>query len=405
MNIAPLPWPNVPLGELCRIELGSTPARKSAAMWDPDKKTRNVWLTIADLPTMLHAHAIDSNEYVSDAAAKKMRLIRAGTLLVSFKLTLGRLAYAGRDVFSNEAIASLLDIDERRLTKPFLYWALSVFDWNKAAEGDQKVKGKALNKAKLKRILIPLPPLEEQRGIVAVLDEAFEGLNRARAHAEANLQYASELFQSFLASELSEGQRSWDVAELNQHVRFIDYRGKTPPKTDRGIRLITAKNVKMGFIQREPEEFMAERAYEGWMTRGFPKIGDVLFTTEAPLANVAQLDTDEKVVIGQRLITMQPDQKILLSDFLKFALMSPQMQAEILNRGTGATVVGIKARLLKTVPLYYPKNIEDQRLISERCQRVYKHMEELRFKFLNKLQYVNDLRQSILQRTFAGELT
>lgn len=264
---------------------------------------------------------------------------------------------------------------------------------------------KRVPKELVEALEIPIPPLEEQQRIVAVLDEAFEGLAHARAHAEANLQNARELFESYLAAAFSEDQAGWEVCELNEHVRFIDYRGKTPPKTENGIRLITAKNVKMGFIQREPEEFILESAYDGWMTRGFPKLGDVLFTTEAPLANVAQLDTEETVVIGQRLITMQADQGIILPEFLKFSLMSPPMQTEIHSRGTGATVVGIKAKLLKTVPLRFPKDLERQRKIATNCQNAYDNMERLQEGFEGKLQDLEDLRQSLLQKAFAGELT
>ncbi|WP_417718309.1 restriction endonuclease subunit S [Salipiger sp.] len=269
----------------------------------------------------------------------------------------------------------------------------------------QSVNQASVNQKDIKKVPFSYPPLEEQQRIVAVLDEAFEGLARARTHAEANLQNARELFESYLAAAFLGEEAGWEVCELNEHVRFIDYRGKTPPKTESGIRLITAKNVKMGYIQREPEEFILESAYEGWMTRGFPKLGDVLFTTEAPLANVAQLDTEETVVIGQRLITMQADQEVILPEFLKFSLMSPPMQSEIHTRGTGATVVGIKAKLLKTVPLRFPRNLDRQRTIAANCQSAYDNMERLEETFRSKLQDIDDLRQSLLQKAFAGELT
>ncbi|WP_170601628.1 restriction endonuclease subunit S [Ruegeria arenilitoris] len=276
--------------------------------------------------------------------------------------------------------------------------------WDAVAAGTEGAAQGGFNASKLSALPIPLPPLEEQRRIVTILDEAFEGLARAKENAEANLQNARELFESYLAAAFSVEDAGWDVCELNEHVRFIDYRGKTPPKTESGIRLITAKNVKMGFIQREPEEFILESAYEGWMTRGFPKLGDVLFTTEAPLANVAQLDTEDTVVIGQRLITMQADQEVILPEFLKFSLMSPPMQSEIHRRGTGATVVGIKAKLLKTVPLRFPSNLDRQRTIAANCQTAYDNMERLEEAFKSKLQDIDDLRQSLLQKAFEGEL-
>ena len=249
-----------------------------------------------------------------------------------------------------------------------------------------------------------LPPHEEQKRIVAVLDAAFEGLARAKENAETNLQNARELFESTLSFLFSQSE-GWNISALNDHVAFVDYRGKTPPKREAGVRLITAKNVKRGFVQVEPKEFIDEGAYDAWMTRGFPEEGDVLFTTEAPLANVAQLDTSEKVVIGQRLITMKPDRAKIDREFLKFALMSPQMQEEIFSYATGATVLGIKAKLLKTVKFRFPKSLERQRKVAAQCRTSFEKMDELDDIYRTKLADIADLRQSLLQKAFAGELT
>lgn len=155
----------------------------------------------------------------------------------------------------------------------------------------------------------------------------------------------------------------WQTKNLGDVCRFIDYRGKTPEKTDSGLRLITAKNVKMGFLQESPMEFVAPETYDSWMTRGIPNIGDVLFTTEAPLANVAQLDTDDKVVFAQRIIILQPKDEILDSNFLKYYLLSDTAQDLIHAKGTGATVKGIKASLLKTIPVLFPALPEQQRIV------------------------------------------
>jgi len=159
-------------------------------------------------------------------------------------------------------------------------------------------------------------------------------------------------------------KEGWQVKKLGEVCRFIDYRGRTPVKTESGLRLITAKNVKMGFLQREPLEYVNPEAYEGWMTRGIPKKGDVLFTTEAPLANVAQLDTDEKVVFAQRIITLQPIGNDLDRTFLKYLLLSDSVQDLIRQKGTGATVQGIKAKLLKTIEIIYPHLPEQQRIVA-----------------------------------------
>jgi type I restriction enzyme S subunit len=141
------------------------------------------------------------------------------------------------------------------------------------------------------------------------------------------------------------------------------------------------------------------------MTRGYPRKGDVLFTTEAPLGNVAQLDTDETVVIGQRLITMQPDENVLDRTFLKYALISRPTQAEIFKRGTGATVVGIKASLLKQVPLSFPTKVADQRALAQEMESSANSVAQLEENYRKKIDEVAALKQSILQKAFSGELT
>jgi type I restriction enzyme S subunit len=80
--------------------------------------------------------------------------------------------------------------------------------------------------------------------------------------------------------------------------RIIDYRGRTPPKTASGIRLITAKVIKGGRILEEPKEFIATDFYDEWMCRGLPQRSDVLITTEAPLGEVAILRNGDKVALA-----------------------------------------------------------------------------------------------------------
>ena len=152
-------WEMKRLGELCQIELGKTPYRGDKSNWDTEKETENVWLSIADLLNTDGNFVSDSKEYITDKASNISKVVTGGTLLLSFKLTLGRLAFAGKDLYTNEAIAALTIRNEKEIDKYFLYYFLSWFDWNAAAEGDVKVKGKTLNKAKLKKIEVQLPKI------------------------------------------------------------------------------------------------------------------------------------------------------------------------------------------------------------------------------------------------------
>lgn len=256
----------------------------------------------------------------------------------------------------------------------------------------------------LKELQIVYPSKLEQQRIVTILDEAFAGIATARAAAEQSRQNARALFGSHLESVFSQRREGWIDTTIGAVIKFIDYRGKTPVKTESGVRLITAKNVKMGYLQETPAEFIAAEGYASWMTRGIPKKGDVLFTTEAPLANVAQLDTDEKVAFAQRIIIMQPDLESLDSAFLKYLLLSQTVQQRIRKKGTGATVQGIKASLLKLIEISFPESLASQEQIVRELDALQEETRRLESIYRRKLKALDQLKQSLLHQAFSGQL-
>ena len=133
---------------------------------------------------------------------------------------------------------------------------------------------------------------------------------------------------------------------------LIDYRGKTPRKTTLGIPLITAKIIKNGRIET-PSEFISVDDYDSWMVRGFPKVGDVVLTTEAPLGEVAQLN-DDNIALAQRVVTLRGKSGILDNTYLKYFFLSRVGQQRLKARETGTTVTGIKQSELKEVLVDVP---------------------------------------------------
>ena len=255
-----------------------------------------------------------------------------------------------------------------------------------------------------KNELFPIVNINEQKQIVEILDKTFESIEQAKANIEKNIENTKELFQSRLNEIFSQKGEGWEEKELIEINKFIDYRGKTPKKTESGIRLITAKNVKMGVLNREPEEYIDTNDYESWMTRGIPQKGDVLFTTEAPLAMVALLDTDEKIALAQRIITLCPNREILSGEYLSYCMQSDIVQNRILEKGTGATVTGIKSKLLKEILIPIPKNKNIQKKIVDEIDILKEQTKQLEKHYNQKLKNLEELKKSILQKSFSGEL-
>lgn len=134
---------------------------------------------------------------------------------------------------------------------------------------------------------------------------------------------------------------------------LIDYRGKTPKKSETGIETLSAKSVKNGFIDYSQCYYISEDEYKRFMVRGFPKKGDILLTTEAPMGMVAKLDKDN-IAVAQRLLTLRGKKDILDNDFLLYYLQSSQGQAALKARETGTTVTGIKQAEFRKIELELP---------------------------------------------------
>ena len=134
---------------------------------------------------------------------------------------------------------------------------------------------------------------------------------------------------------------------------IIDYRGKTPQKSDTGIPTLSAKSVKNNHINYTECYYISEAEYKRFMVRGFPQKGDILLTTEAPMGMVAKLDRDD-VAIAQRLLTLRGKEGVLDNNYLLYLLQSPYGQGLLKERETGTTVTGIKQAEFRKIIVKLP---------------------------------------------------
>lgn len=147
--------------------------------------------------------------------------------------------------------------------------------------------------------------------------------------------------------------------------KIIDYRGQSVPKAEVGIPLITARNVRDGYLCFESKEYVDKTKFESWMNRGTPTKGDILFTTEAPLGKVCRFPSTGTYAVGQRTVTLRTKPHLLDSDFLLYFLLSEKGQLLIDIRSSGSTAKGIKSSELKKIPVLLPVEISEQKKIAQ----------------------------------------
>ena len=212
----------------------------------------------------------------------------------------------------------------------------------------------------IKKIYVPVPPIEVQKEIVRILDtftKYQDLLNRELELRKKQYEYYNNKLLTF--------NDNVEYKTLEELCDIVDYRGKTPKKVNSGIFLITAKNIRKGYIDYEKsKEYVDINDYPNIMHRGLPQIGDVLITTEAPLGYVAQIDR-ENVALAQRVIKYRPKDKSLLSSYyLKYILLGKEFQDKLLINATGGTVKGIKGSKLHKLTIPVPPLEEQERIVN-----------------------------------------
>ena len=256
---------------------------------------------------------------------------------------------------------------------------------------------------------LPLPPLVEQKRIVAKIEELLPLIDRYEAAwsrlEDFNKRFPGDMQKSILQMAIQgklveqrpeegtgeelykrlkkhhsglklgkdeldyssmdyEIPDTWKMVELNQLFDFVDYRGKTPNKTTEGIFLITASNIRQGYMDYTRKEYISLEEYQGRQSRGITQKGDLLFTTEAPMGNAALSDLDV-CSCGQRIITFKPyEEETAIPALYMFFILSPPFQSQLLDNCTGTTAKGIKADKLKHFLIPLPPLAEQKRIVA-----------------------------------------
>lgn len=281
----------------------------------------------------------------------------------------------------------------------------------------------------VRELVIALPnSYDLQEAIADYLDSQCAKLDGVIADLEKQIDTLQKYKKSLITETVTKGldksvpmkdsgiewigkiPEQWKIIRITKYLdSLVDYRGKTPEKVDDGVFLVTARNIKNGIVDYSlSQEYVAVEDYEEIMHRGKPQKGDVLFTTEAPLGEVANVDNTD-IALAQRVIKFRGRKNCINNYYLKYWLMSLGFQSFLASLATGSTALGIAASKLGQLKMVLPTYDEQNEIVmkldsvcgnidaivvtkKEQLENIQKHKKSLIYEYVTGKKRVTEVK-------------
>jgi len=253
----------------------------------------------------------------------------------------------------------------------------------------------------LKETEISFPPLPEQQRIVALLDEAFAGLDTTTANAERNLQNARAIFESHLQSVFSQREEGWVETTLGTAYDVRDGTHDSPKYHATGYPLITSKNLKREGLSFEDVRLISEQDYIKINERSAVHKGDVLFAMIGTVGNPTLVEVEPNFAIKN--VALFKNRKGQSGAFLKYYLDSGMVISKMMKEAKGTTQKFVGLGYLRGFPINLPPLDTQLQLVKE-LQELEEETQRLTRLYERKLAALEELKKSLLHQAFNGEL-
>lgn len=366
----------------------------------------------------------DENRRRLDEELVGYRIVRPGQLVVNTMW----LNYAGLGISAYEGHVSpayrsyWIDTHlERRFVHFLMRSSFYVQGYTRLLTGIRP-NSLQMSREDLQEFSIIVPPVGEQLEIAAFLDRETAKIDALVAEQERLIELLKEKRQAVISQAVTKGLTQdvpvkssgiewigdipchWAVGGLTRFLEpVVDYRGRTPTKQDEGIFLVTARNIRKGKIDYSiSQEYVAPESAASLLNRGKPEIGDLLFTTEAPLGQVALVDRAD-VAIAQRIVKLRGKAGVLDNRFLMYWMMSDPCQARLGTLATGSTALGIKASKLGMIECLVPP-MSEQADIASYCDREAEACDKLVRGAESVIELLSERRSAIISAAVTGQI-
>lgn len=287
--------------------------------------------------------------------------------------------------------------DDKKYDLKFLYNLLETLELPKLAKGVKP----GINRNDIYSIEVNIPPLPEQKRIVKILDEVFEKIEKAKENVEKNLKNSKELFESYLQSVFANQDKNWEEKTFGEVYDVRDGTHDSPTYQKEGYALITSKNLKDGKLDYQKIKYISEKDYKKINDRSKVHKGDILFAMIGTIGNPVVVAVDPDFAIKNvALFKIPKDQD---SYFLKYFLDSKFVIDKMIDEAKGTTQQFVGLGYLRNFKIKIP-DLNIQKIIVKKLDALSEQTKKLEGVYKQKLADLEELKKSILNKAFKGEL-
>lgn len=391
----PQGWKVEKLGQITTIQAGGTPSRTKQEYWNGDIP----WIKISDIK---NKYTIKSTEFISEAGLKNSsaKLLQPNTILYTIFATLGEVSILRLKATTNQAIVGIV-INDKILINEYLYFYLKSIKEKIMNEG-RGVAQNNINLSILKDISIPLPPLPQQEKIVKVLDNSSSLVEQQKQLIEKYDVFLKSKFIEMFGDPIT-NPMGWKIEKLENFTELVSS-GSTPKGgqsvylEEGEIKFIRSQNVRMNKMDYDGIYYISEEIFNS-MKRTQVKYNDVLLNiTGASIGRTAIYKECSRANVNQHVCIIRLNNR-LNNLYLNYLIATDSFQNQIISNQSGATREALNFSQIKQFKISCPP-IELQNKFASIVEKI----EAIKEKETQKLNHLETLHVSLMDKTFKGEI-